>query len=630
MSRLPRISGREAVSAFEQIGFAIRRQHGSQIVMTKAGQLATLSVPDHRELQVGTLRALIRKAGITVGRFQELLRSSFLPSDVHGDGDVKYHLGYSHDVEPAGGRLPIVGRQPLEPVRSRLEGEGYSYGTYEMSPERAAFYRERLSPTLRRTPEASLDFVSEGRRYVRRERRNSPEYIREVEQLALRQDGERAMANACRVVACIPVYTLGEGKIVEHALEQYRKQITNGSVRPEEFEVLLFLNHPKDKLTDIYIAPGAEERVRTGHPESYDTKEVIRQYRARYPELNIHVVEKEFATRPNWGWIIKYAYDTAALRALARKQPVDYDVIILANDIDVRDTSGTYLRQLIETFDKNKKDVAAGRIPRIDGVVGRIDHDTTTYRTWPNFFAVTRFEQFLDAQNRRGYPGRQPHTPPEAEGDGYALRVRRRGEKHTVTQGRNTALRASAYCAIGGANTETDVGADTELGRMVTFARRGVMEKTLHADEYTLSYSPVMWIETDPRRELGMYRKGEPVGRAWSEWEAMNVYGKSFCEQIAGETEELNTGRLEKEFREILKKWGLLANAPSVERALVWLGLAKKDETTGGYIYKDYEIVPDADGELMIEITNLDHLRQHIARWKPKRERIVSAKSRAK
>jgi hypothetical protein len=526
--------------------------------------------------------------------------------------------------------IPIVGRRPLEPVRSRLEGEGFYYGSYEISPERAAFYRERQSPTLQRNPEATLDFVSESSHYVRRERRNNPEYMREVEQFALRQDGERTMADTCRVVACIPVYTLGEGKIVEHALEQYRKQITNGSVKPEEFEVLLFLNHPKDKLKDIHIAPGAEERVRTGNPESYDTKEVIRQYRERHPELKLHLIEKEFDTRPNWGWIIKYAYDAAALRAQARKHPVDKDVIILTNDVDVRDMSGTYLRQLIETFDKNKNDVKAGKTPRIDGVVGRIDHDTTTYRTWPNFFAVTRFEQFLDAQNRRGYPGRQPHTPPEAEGDGYALRGRRRGEKHTITQGRNTALRASAYCAVGGANTETDVGADTELGRMVTFARRGVMENTFHADGYPFTYSSVMWLETDPRRELGMYRKGEPVARAWSEWGAMNVYGKSFFEQIAGETEDLNTGRLEKEFNEMLKKWSLSANAPSVERALVWLGLAKTDKATGTYIYKDYAIVPDAEGKPMIEITNLDHLRQHIARWKPKRERIISAKSGAK
>ena len=156
------------------------------------------------------------------------------------------------------------------------------------------------------------------------------------------------------------------------------------------------------------------------------------------------------------------------------------------------------------------------------------------------------------------------------------------------------------------------------------------MEKTLHPDQYPFTYSSMMWLETDPRRELGMYRKGEPVARAWSEWGAMNVYGKSFFEQIAGETEELNAGRLEKEFKEILQKWGLSANAPSVERALVWLGLAKKDEAPGEYIYKDYEIVSDVEGEPMIEITNLDHLLQHIARWKPKRERIASAKSWAK
>ena len=69
------------------------------------------------------------------------------------------------------------------------------YGTYEISPERAAFYRERQSPTLQRNPEATLDFMSESSHYVRRERRNIPEYMREVEQLALRQDGERTMAD---------------------------------------------------------------------------------------------------------------------------------------------------------------------------------------------------------------------------------------------------------------------------------------------------------------------------------------------------------------------------------------------------------------------------------------------------
>ena len=75
MSRLPRVSGREAVSVFERAGFEIRRQRGSHIIMTKSGRVETLSVPDHRELHAGTLRALIRKAGLSVEQFEALLRT---------------------------------------------------------------------------------------------------------------------------------------------------------------------------------------------------------------------------------------------------------------------------------------------------------------------------------------------------------------------------------------------------------------------------------------------------------------------------------------------------------------------------------------------------------------------------
>ena len=41
--------------------------------MVKPGVRANLSVPQHRELSVGTLRSLIRSSGLTVGEFLELL-----------------------------------------------------------------------------------------------------------------------------------------------------------------------------------------------------------------------------------------------------------------------------------------------------------------------------------------------------------------------------------------------------------------------------------------------------------------------------------------------------------------------------------------------------------------------------
>ena len=73
MPRLPHVSGRQAVAAFEGAGFQVKRQRGSHIIMAKAGFPETLSVPDHTAVKPGTLRALIRKAGLGVDEFVELL-----------------------------------------------------------------------------------------------------------------------------------------------------------------------------------------------------------------------------------------------------------------------------------------------------------------------------------------------------------------------------------------------------------------------------------------------------------------------------------------------------------------------------------------------------------------------------
>lgn len=68
-SVLPLLSGREVVRAFESLGWEFARQSASHIILVKEGETATLSVPDHREVAKGTLRSLIRTAGITVSEF---------------------------------------------------------------------------------------------------------------------------------------------------------------------------------------------------------------------------------------------------------------------------------------------------------------------------------------------------------------------------------------------------------------------------------------------------------------------------------------------------------------------------------------------------------------------------------
>lgn len=73
MSYLPRISGKEAVRAFEKLGWVFRGQVGSHMVLTKQGFSANLSIPNHKELATGTLRKLIRFADVTVDDFIALL-----------------------------------------------------------------------------------------------------------------------------------------------------------------------------------------------------------------------------------------------------------------------------------------------------------------------------------------------------------------------------------------------------------------------------------------------------------------------------------------------------------------------------------------------------------------------------
>ncbi|MCX6644847.1 MAG: type II toxin-antitoxin system HicA family toxin [bacterium] len=70
--KLPVISGSKAVTIFKRAGWHVDRQRGSHVVMLKAGNNASLSIPQHRELAPGTLRALIRAAGMTVEEFLKL------------------------------------------------------------------------------------------------------------------------------------------------------------------------------------------------------------------------------------------------------------------------------------------------------------------------------------------------------------------------------------------------------------------------------------------------------------------------------------------------------------------------------------------------------------------------------
>jgi len=72
MPGLPVISGRDAAKAFQKIGFRFHHQKGSHMIYYRSDG-RHLSIPDHKELDRGTLRALVRNAGITVDEYIALL-----------------------------------------------------------------------------------------------------------------------------------------------------------------------------------------------------------------------------------------------------------------------------------------------------------------------------------------------------------------------------------------------------------------------------------------------------------------------------------------------------------------------------------------------------------------------------
>jgi predicted RNA binding protein YcfA (HicA-like mRNA interferase family) len=72
--KLPVISGSDAVRAFSGVGYKFDEQHGSHIIIRHVDPPhMRLSIPNHKELAKGTLRALIREAGLSVNEFTRLL-----------------------------------------------------------------------------------------------------------------------------------------------------------------------------------------------------------------------------------------------------------------------------------------------------------------------------------------------------------------------------------------------------------------------------------------------------------------------------------------------------------------------------------------------------------------------------
>jgi predicted RNA binding protein YcfA (HicA-like mRNA interferase family) len=73
MSKLPVVSGKQCIKALEKIGFIIFRQRGSHITIVRENPQCQVTIPNHKTLARGTLKAIIKQVDLSVDEFINLL-----------------------------------------------------------------------------------------------------------------------------------------------------------------------------------------------------------------------------------------------------------------------------------------------------------------------------------------------------------------------------------------------------------------------------------------------------------------------------------------------------------------------------------------------------------------------------
>ena len=73
--KLPVLSGKEVIKVLSKQGFAISRQKGSHIILTKIAPEGKkgVVVPNHKEIDKGTLLEIIRQSGMSKEDFLKLI-----------------------------------------------------------------------------------------------------------------------------------------------------------------------------------------------------------------------------------------------------------------------------------------------------------------------------------------------------------------------------------------------------------------------------------------------------------------------------------------------------------------------------------------------------------------------------
>lgn len=374
--------------------------------------------------------------------------------------------------------IPVWGRLPLERINDseKIPLPPVYYG-FRSSKKTVEKWNAEMSPRLKENNQAKLNQQEEIKWYFENQGNKDKNYLKEIDGNIESQKLSEIVTPDTKIIVCMPVHGVSEVKNIYETLKLYSKQDAKAL---EQTSILLNINWREGEQ-------GAEL--------SKNTIAEVTRAQHDFPNLKIGYFTKiwstEFMSKKKnriYGSVVKYLNDTA-LRLVEEKN-LKNEVYLLTNDADCRGMSSNYLKDILETKDREKSK---------DAFLGKIEWGSHKYDEYPGLHVTMRFMQYLDAVRRN-----------------KSLQK----ERYVASSGANFICKAGTFAAVGGYDGELGAGADTDLGRRIRNARLlNTEELVSKSEDYPISYISSAWLDTDPDRALGYYMKGQPVATMWSDFD---------------------------------------------------------------------------------------------------------------
>lgn len=331
----------------------------------------------------------------------------------------------------------LAGKTFEETVLARLSDDEYEPPAYLP-----------VSPRLKSPSGEPLNETRETTFYWNMQTEEDKKFIEEIGKQI-----KKPMDSKCRMSIGIPAYM--EGDNIFRTLEAFAQQ---KGIRPNEFEVIVFENHPADKKRD-------------------NTKQEIERFQMFYPQLNVHHMYYCFPEVAPIGTIRKIAADVGLKRRMeSKKTDQSKDFIIATNDADSYGMKRKALRSVIDTFDKDQE---------IASITGEFDYPAEALVHLPTLHALIRFNAM------------------------YSL-IHSRNKNSIACSGASSYLRSSVYAAIGGFDYKAKRGEDSERGLRLYYYGKGKLPLKI------LVLNSARFF-TDPRRAIDAMDKGGSWREQWQD-----------------------------------------------------------------------------------------------------------------